>query len=73
MAVNVSAGTELTLSDPTVLFEERYSFGSGITNRNYDISADGQRFVMVKDELNTRRLNLVLNWFEELEQLAPTR
>jgi hypothetical protein len=30
--------------------ERRYSFGAGITISNYDVTADGQRFVMVKDE-----------------------
>jgi hypothetical protein len=37
---------------------------------NYDINADGQRFVMVKDKSNAT-LNLVLNWFEELRRLVP--
>jgi len=39
---------------------------------NYDISADGQRFVMVKDESGSGRLNVVLNWFDELTRLVPT-
>ena len=33
---------------------------------NYDVSPDGQRFVMVKDETGSGRLNVVLNWAEEL-------
>jgi len=32
---------------------------------------DPQRFVMVKDESSSGRLNIVLNWFEELKRLAP--
>lgn len=39
----------------------------------YDVSADGQRFVMVKDETGSGRLNVVLNWTEELKRLIPTR
>ena len=70
MAVSVS-GTEPTLSEPRLLFEQRYAFGGGLTIPNYDVSSDGQRFVMVKEESNASRLNLVLNWFEELRTLAP--
>jgi hypothetical protein len=35
--------------------------------------ADGQRFVMIKDEASSARLNVVLNWTEELQRLIPTR
>jgi hypothetical protein len=28
---------------------------------------------MVKDEVGAGRVNIVLNWFEELKRLAPTR
>ncbi|MBM3820505.1 MAG: hypothetical protein FJW14_16010, partial [Acidimicrobiia bacterium] len=71
MAVTVTTGTNITLSTPRVLFDQRYSFASNTTVANYDISSDGQRFVMVKDESDSGRLNLVLNWFEELRRLAP--
>jgi hypothetical protein len=37
------------------------------------VSSDGQRFVMVKDDSASGRINLVLNWFEELKRLAPSR
>jgi hypothetical protein len=71
MVVSVSAGAEPTLSEPKQLFERRYAFGGGLTIPNYDVSADGQRFVMVKEESNANRLNLVLDWFDELRKLAP--
>jgi len=32
---------------------------------------DGQRFIMVKDESSAGRLNVVLNWFSDLNRLAP--
>jgi serine/threonine-protein kinase len=39
----------------------------------YDVAADG-RFVMVDENENwPRQLNLVQNWFEELERLVPVR
>jgi serine/threonine protein kinase len=71
MVVSVSAGTAPTLSEPRLLFETPYAFGAGVTIPNYDVSADGERFVMVKEDSNANRLNLVLNWFEELKRLVP--
>jgi hypothetical protein len=55
-----AAGIEL--SQPKLLFERAYSYGGGITISNYDVTADGQRFLMVKDEDNVGRLRVVLNW-----------
>jgi serine/threonine-protein kinase len=70
LAVDVATTPKLTLSRPRVLFEQRYVFG-GQTVANYDVSPDGQRFVMVKDDSASGRINLVLNWFEELKRLVP--
>ncbi len=39
--------------------------------RNYDVSADGQRFLMVLDT-SAGELHVVINWFEELKSRAPT-
>jgi hypothetical protein len=61
------------LDDPVLLFEQRYSFGTGITIANYDISADGQQFLMVREDSAQIRLNLILDWSEELERLAPAQ
>ena len=74
MAVEVSAAAPgITLSQPRLLFERRYGFGGSITIADYDISRDGQRFVMVRDESIAGRLNVVLNWSEELTRLAPAK
>jgi serine/threonine-protein kinase len=73
MVVDVSTSPDLTLSQPRVLFEQRYAFGSAQTIPNYDVSPDGQRFVMVKDDSASGRVNIVLNWFEELKRLVPTK
>ena len=44
--------------------------------RTYDISPDGERFLMIKesgsDETSSTEFILVLNWFEELKRLVPT-
>jgi eukaryotic-like serine/threonine-protein kinase len=71
MVVDVSMTSDLVLSQPRELFEQRYAFLT-ITIPNYDVSTDGQRFLMVKDESGSGRLNLVINWQEELKRLVPT-
>jgi hypothetical protein len=43
---------------PRPLFDQRYAFGVGITTPNYDVSADGERLLMVKDESGSARLNV---------------
>jgi Tol biopolymer transport system component len=73
MAVEVATDHELTLSRPQVLFEQRYAFGRTVTGANYDVAADSQRFVMVKEEAGAGRFNLVLNWTEELKRLVPPK
>jgi hypothetical protein len=39
--------------------------------RNWDITPDGQRFVMVADRSQRREIRIVRNWFDELRRLAP--
>jgi serine/threonine-protein kinase len=74
LAVNVSMnGNDIVLSQPMTLFERHYSFGTANTIANYDVSVDGQRFLMVKDDASSGRLNIVLHWLEELKQRVPTK
>ena len=42
--------------------------------RNYDVSLDGQRFLIIKREqdLVPTEIIVILNWFEELKRLVPT-
>jgi hypothetical protein len=56
-----------------VLFESPY-VPALQTNANYDVSPDGQRFLMVKENEATSaaQINVVLNWFEEVKQKVPT-
>jgi hypothetical protein len=41
---------------------------------DYDVAPDG-RFIMIKtpDEDQPREITVVLNWFQELEELVPTK
>jgi hypothetical protein len=42
----------------------------GTTGRQYDVSRDGQRFLMLKD--TGGKIVVVANWFEELKRRVPT-
>jgi eukaryotic-like serine/threonine-protein kinase len=70
MAVDVTTTPAVKLSRPRLLFEQRYLYGGGVTIANYDISRDGQRFVMVKADATAGRLNVVLNWFADPRRLS---
>ncbi len=50
------------------------TYASDSATRPYDITPDGQRFLMVFPVTETpdERINIVLNWFEELKRLVPT-
>jgi eukaryotic-like serine/threonine-protein kinase len=67
MAVTVGSGQEPALSQPHMLFERRYAYGATITIANYDVSRDGQRFLMVRNTTESSHLNVALNWSEELK------
>ena len=75
MSVATTLAPDLFLGRPELLFESSYSnspFGSAT---NYDIAEDG-RFLMVQSEDDEAeepmRINVVLNWFEELKARVPT-
>ena len=68
MAVDVDSQGELVLGKPRLLFER------SLLREDYDVAPDGQRFVMVDESESApapTQLNLVLNWFQELEQRVP--
>jgi Tol biopolymer transport system component len=74
MAVDIATQPSFASGKPRMLFEGQYSPAPG-TTPNYDVSPDGQRFLMIKPseagEAPTQ-INVVLNWFEELKQRVPT-
>ena len=75
MAVTVETSPSFTAGSPDVLFEGDYFTGFG---RTYDISPDGQRFLMIKAGNQAegtaveRQLVIVQNWFSELQARVPT-
>ncbi len=75
MAVAVTAAPAFVASPPRMLFEGRY--GATAFIRPYDVSPDGQRFLMVKQKdrapISASQMILVQNWLEELKARVPTK
>ena len=75
MAVDVTTQPGFAAGTPRKLFEGPY-LPSPLTNPNYDVSPDGERFLMLKPAdssgMAPTQINIVLNWFEELKQKVPT-
>jgi hypothetical protein len=47
-----------------------------LTSSNHDVSAGGDRFLMIKDSETdsvATQINVVLNWSEELKQLMESK
>jgi len=73
--VDIQAGGSFFASKPRLLFKTPGS-ALGWPVRAWDISPDGRRFLMVKQEDRkpqpVTEMILVQNWFEELKRLCPT-
>jgi Tol biopolymer transport system component len=72
MAVPISAGADFSAGKPAKLFER--SLKRGIYDSlSYDVTADGQSFLMIERDLVAAptQLNVVLDWQEELRQRVP--
>jgi hypothetical protein len=62
--------------NPTKVFDTRYWHINN--SRTYDVSPDGQRFLMIKDAATGQgteapTINVVLHWSEELKQRVRTK
>ncbi len=76
MAVEIVTQPTLTSRRPQLLLEEQYQ-DLPIPSAAYDVAADG-RFIVTEDaglsdESARTQIQLILNWFEELERLVPGR
>jgi eukaryotic-like serine/threonine-protein kinase len=75
MAVDITAHPSLEVGQPRMLFEGAY-VPTLTAFPNYDVSPDGQRFLMVKaseQATASTQINVVQNWFEELKRRVPTQ
>jgi len=70
MAVTLDAGPILRVSKPVMVFENDELEGGYIYGRNFDISPDGQRFLMISvlpPPPPPKEFIVVVNWIEELK------
>jgi Tol biopolymer transport system component/predicted Ser/Thr protein kinase len=74
MAVDIATQPGFAAGTPRMLFEGRYEVAP-VPSANYDVSSDGQRFLMIKPSEQAQaartQINVVLNWFEELKRRVP--
>ena len=66
MAVDITTQPGFAAGKPRVLFEGPYQAGS------YDMSPDGQRFLMIKpveqEQAAPAQISVVLNWIEDMKR-----
>jgi len=65
MAISIQTDPVFRAQIPETLFHKAYYAESG---PQWDISQDGQRFLMIKELESPRKIIIVTNWFEELKQ-----
>jgi serine/threonine-protein kinase len=72
-----TSGATFRAGRPAKLFDAKYSTPFPV--RSYDVSADGKRFLMLKDSAtgdpNATPVSMILveHWFEELKRLVPMK
>ena len=75
MTVPIESGPGFRAGNPIRLFSGSYF--AGVSGRTYDVTPDGQRFLMIKNKATgpaaTNRIIVVENWFEELKRRAPVK
>ena len=76
MVVAGSPGASWTASAPAVRVADTYFTSPGNPGRTYDVSADGARMLMIKDEqqkIEPPGFIVVQNWLEELRRLVQAQ
>ena len=81
-SVPITPGSSFNAGSPQKILTSTYYRGAsalGLDLRAYDVSADGRRFVMIKDPEASPEgppvvnMVVVLHWSEELKQRLPSR
>jgi hypothetical protein len=84
MAVDVSTTPTFSAGRPRKLWKRHYSHGMssscgapGATSSNFDVTADGKRFLMIKDDdqdsATSKQIVVVLGWADELNRICVSR
>jgi serine/threonine-protein kinase len=78
VGVPIKLGAGFAAGNPQVVIDGPYAAFPGFAGRMYDVSRDGQRFLVLKgtdnadDDPPPPQIIVVQNWFEELKRVAPT-
>lgn len=78
MAVRIFSGASFSPCPPQKLFVEQF-YSKGVRHTGYDVSPDGQRFVMVQEAASGNRapsrpqIIVVQNRLDELKRLVSSR
>ena len=75
MAAAVATQPTFQAATPRLLFQGPYE-GTTTLSPDYDVTVDDQRFLMVRaseQRSPPADFNVVLNWFQELKRLVPTK
>ena len=74
LAVPITTTSTFSAGTPRVLFEGAFRIDGPF--RGYDVTPDGQRFLMVREvsqqPARVSQMVLVQNWLQELKRLVPT-
>jgi serine/threonine-protein kinase len=75
MGVEVARGPSWAATTPALVVKEGYFTNLNWWGRSYDISPDGQRFLMIKEGGAGAPASIVVaqHWVEELKRLVPTK
>jgi serine/threonine-protein kinase len=80
MRVGVERGPSWVATTPTMVVKEGYFTvgGGSAVSRTYDVSSDGQRFLVIKNGGGAEtpaapKVIVVQHWTEELKRLVPTK
>ena len=78
MRVGVTRGPSWSATEPSVVVKEGYFTNPVWWGRSYDVSAEGQQFLMIKEggpdgTAPPTSLVVVQHWVEELKRLVPTK
>jgi eukaryotic-like serine/threonine-protein kinase len=82
VAIPAATGATLSAGTPVRILSKKYYAGAsllGLDLRSYDVSPDGQRFLMIKEPesgpttIQSVDMIFVLNWVEELKDRLPAR
>jgi hypothetical protein len=75
MSVTIEVSPVFHAGSPKALFKGIYDLrsNSGVT---YDVDPKGNRFLMIRpaeESIGPAQVRVVLNWFNELHRVAPTK